>query len=182
MFKRKCVICNTKFKTNYFRKITCSTICSKEYRKVHKKKYRNSPIGKVHRRTYNKKYRYSKNKQCICGRKIMNQAKKCCLCTIIHGSNVKRYRHGQYNLHGSWEVKFVKYLDKNKIKWQYEPKTFKFKNYGYTPDFYLPESDTYIEIKGYWYNSSKRKYNAFKRKFGNIILLNKQRLKKLGII
>jgi len=51
------------------------------------------------------------------------------------------------------EKEFAKILDFYKIKWQYEPKTFplEFDNEGtavlsFSPDFYLPDLDLYIEL------------------------------------
>jgi len=34
------------------------------------------------------------------------------------------------------------------IEAQYEPATFKVGKYSYTPDFFLPEFDLYVELKG----------------------------------
>jgi predicted nuclease of restriction endonuclease-like RecB superfamily len=81
-----------------------------------------------------------------------------------------------------FELAYAMYLDNQGVKWLYEYKTFDLGSTTYNPDFYLPESDTYVEIKGYWHNNSKKKYYKFRRKFGNIILLNEQRLKQLGVI
>jgi hypothetical protein len=64
----------------------------------------------------------------------------------IHG---KRIRYKDICFRSSWEVAYAKYLDKNQIKWLYESKTFDLGNCTYTPDFYLPEKNEYIEIKGY---------------------------------
>lgn len=51
------------------------------------------------------------------------------------------------------EKEFAKILDFYRIKWQYEPKTFplEFDEEGkaissFTPDFYLPELDLFIEL------------------------------------
>lgn len=43
---------------------------------------------------------------------------------------------------------FAKALDDNDIVWQYEPKRFKLSWCSYTPDFYLPEFDIWVEVKG----------------------------------
>jgi hypothetical protein len=50
------------------------------------------------------------------------------------------------------ESKYAKQLDDKNILWEYEPKHFPYidvegKRRTYTPDFYLPEKDKYIEIK-----------------------------------
>jgi len=49
----------------------------------------------------------------------------------------------------SYEVLFANYLNKFAIPFEYEPKTFKLgKGIRYTPDFYLPKANLYIELKG----------------------------------
>lgn len=48
----------------------------------------------------------------------------------------------------SWEVDFAMRLDELDIAWKYESKTFKLADgRRYTPDFYLPKLDIFIEIK-----------------------------------
>jgi hypothetical protein len=38
----------------------------------------------------------------------------------------------------------------------------------YTPDFYLLDSNKWIEVKGYWYDDAIIKYNKFIEIFKNI--------------
>lgn len=84
----------------------------------------------------------------------------------------------------SWEVKYAQYLDKNNVKWEYEPKTFDLGESTYTPDFYLPEQDKYIEIKGYFTDYAKNKINIFRQLYANINyeILEKQQLKDIGVL
>jgi len=68
----------------------------------------------------------------------------------------------------SWEANYARYLNFLKIKWQYEPKTFLFEKVkkgtlSYTPDFYLPEEDKWVEIKGQMTAKSKVKLRRFKK-------------------
>lgn len=86
--------------------------------------------------------------------------------------------------HSSYEVKYAKYLIKNQIKWRYEFTTFDLGNCTYTPDFYLPQTDEYIEVKGYWRDDAKKKFNKFKRKFPKIKIrvVNKKILELLKIL
>jgi hypoxanthine phosphoribosyltransferase len=51
------------------------------------------------------------------------------------------------------EAEFARLLDFYKIEWQYEPRTFVLRRYpdgnireAFTPDFYLPGQDIYIEL------------------------------------
>lgn len=47
------------------------------------------------------------------------------------------------------EAKFAVFLDALKINWMYEPKSFVLSNgITYIPDFYLPELNTWVEVKG----------------------------------
>jgi len=92
---------------------------------------------------------------------------------IAHG---KGARYKQAWMRSSWETAFAKYCIKNHIKYRYEPKSFEIvykykgikKEGTYRPDFYLPETDEYIEIKGYWRDDAKVKFNAFKRQYSKI--------------
>lgn len=46
------------------------------------------------------------------------------------------------------EAKVALFLDECGIEYQYEPDSFADDKNGYMPDFYLPNSDAYIEVKG----------------------------------
>jgi hypothetical protein len=182
-FIKKCEVCGKQLRNFYAKR------CNK-HKSLHGKLNPAYKDGRTLKSNYYKKYvreksrqyRYSENKQCQCGRPIANKSESCKLCELDNKGHVKRIRYRGKLLRGNWEFAYAKHLDKQGIEWLYEPRTFKFKKYSYTPDFYLPKSDIYVEIKGYWRNNSKQKYLNFRKTFGNIILLNGQRLKKLGII
>lgn len=63
----------------------------------------------------------------------------------------------------TWEVACAERLDALGIKWhrdpsiklQYRCKKLRLRNY--IPDFYLPDYDIYLEIKGYWTDAAKWK-------------------------
>lgn len=46
------------------------------------------------------------------------------------------------------EADFARLMNYGAIKFAYEPKTFQTEHGAYTPDFYLPEFDLYVELKG----------------------------------
>jgi hypothetical protein len=98
-----------------------------------------------------------------------------------HGEKIE-YK-GIY-MRSSWEYAFVLWLDKNNIKWEYEPKTFDLGDNTYTPDFYLSEFNLYIEIKGFWRDKAKEKFELFKQKYcgERIKLIEEYELTKEGII
>lgn len=91
---------------------------------------------------------------------------------------------GNIVLRSSYEREFVRYLDENKINWEYEPKTFILKTYSnrvLIPDFYLKEYDLWVEIKGYFWHDAKEKWNAFCDEYSNLkkIILFKKDLNNL---
>lgn len=66
----------------------------------------------------------------------------------------------------SWEANMARYYNFAKIKWEYEPKIFYFEGIkrgttSYTPDFYLPEEDRWVEVKGYMDDKSKVRLKRF---------------------
>ena len=66
---------------------------------------------------------------------------------------VKHYEYKGYRIDGLWELEVAKYLDNKNIKWEKPNHGFEYKwnnsIHLYFPDFYLPEYNYYIEVKGY---------------------------------
>lgn len=96
--------------------------------------------------------------------------------------------HFNYNgidLHGSWELAYAKYLDANNIQWVRCKDHFKYifeeKVHYYTPDFYLIESDEYVEIKGFKTKKDIAKWSQFPSSKTLKVLLEKD-LKDLGVL
>jgi len=94
----------------------------------------------------------------------------------------KRYKG--IDLHGTWELKYAQYLDGKNIIWIRNKDSFVYvfedKERRYTPDFYLPETDEYIEIKGYKTDKDIQKWIQFP-KHRKLIILMKDELQNLGI-
>ena len=62
----------------------------------------------------------------------------------------------------SWEANIARIFNHYQIEWIYEPKRFKLSSQKtYTPDFYLPKYNIYVEVKGWWRDDAKIKYNLF---------------------
>tara|TARA_B100000212_G_C27369129_1_gene531735 strand:- start:770 stop:1186 length:417 start_codon:yes stop_codon:yes gene_type:complete len=63
----------------------------------------------------------------------------------------------------TWEVACAERLDELGVEWSRDPKmklqyrTQKLKLRNYIPDFYLPDHDIYLEVKGYWTDSARWK-------------------------
>jgi len=87
-------------------------------------------------------------------------------------------------MRSSYEIAYAKWLDKQDLKWQYEPKRFNLGDTTYCPDFYLPKLNKYIEIKGYFSDFAKKKIKQFRKKYPAIKLeiLFQKELENLGVL
>jgi lipopolysaccharide export LptBFGC system permease protein LptF len=94
------------------------------------------------------------------------------------------YNYNGVDLHGKWELEYAKWLDKNQIKWQRCKDSFPYEFEGkirrYTPDFYLVDSDEYIEIKGYKTEKDAAKWSQFPS-YRTLKVLFESDLKELGV-
>jgi hypothetical protein len=82
--------------------------------------------------------------------------------------NSGRCKHIQYkgvDIQGTWELKFVEFLDSKDIKWERNKVGYKYlfedKERQYYPDFFLPQYNLYVEVKGYETNKDKAKWKQF---------------------
>lgn len=132
--------------------------------------------------------------KCRCGKEFIctgsdiatGSTKSCgCLPNTTAGFYSKEYNCSFDSL---WEFNFVKILEYLETKWQREPKTFKLSNgKKYTPDFYLPEFNMFIEIKGRWYKDKngfslgKEKTRLFKKEYPkyNYYIIDKKKYSEL---
>ena len=121
------------------------------------------------------------------GKKVSETIKKKVANNEWHTS-LARHMHIDYNgvdLHGSWEVAYAKYLDANNIKWNRNKDSFPYifngKERRYTPDFYLIDTDEYIEIKGYKTEKDNAKWTQFPKEKKLIILMHAE-LKEMNIL
>lgn len=91
---------------------------------------------------------------------------------------------GLIKVDGTWELKTAIYLDSLGIVWSRNKKRFQYfnelknKNSTYCPDFYLNDSDTYIEVKGYKTELDNIKWKQFEYK---LEIWDKKKLISLGI-
>jgi hypothetical protein len=71
-------------------------------------------------------------------------------------------------LKSTYETRFAIALTQLDILWEYETKSFELYNISpYHPDFYLPEYNLWIEVKGYLNDKAKEKLNQFTIKYPN---------------
>jgi DNA-directed RNA polymerase subunit RPC12/RpoP len=138
-------------------------------------------VGYVDGRSLKKYY-------CIdCHKQISYNHKRCRRCHMIHLCKIspqKKIIYKNIRLRSNYELFYAKYLDKNKITWSYESKTFDLGKTTYTPDFYLPKTNEYIEVKGWWRLDALKKFNLFKKLYPTIKIkiINKKILKLLKLI
>ena len=65
-------------------------------------------------------------------------------------------------MRSGYEVMYAIILENKRIEWEYEPKCFKLQNgMRYTPDFYLPKTNEWIEVKGMYTEIAKIKHQKF---------------------
>jgi len=95
------------------------------------------------------------------------------------------YLNTDVRVQGSYELSYAKYLNNNKILWKRKCIGLKYKltdddyYHTYFPDFYLIDSDEYIEIKGIWWKSEDGRVDD-KRKMRQVFKYNKD--KKIKIL
>jgi hypothetical protein len=71
-----------------------------------------------------------------------------------------------------WEAAYARYLNANGIPWEYEIYAFILSNgKNYLPDFYLPQTDEWVEVKGWWDDKSIEKCNLFETDYPNETLV-----------
>lgn len=79
----------------------------------------------------------------------------------------------------SWELSISLLFIDNNINYEYEYKTFKLNNSTYTPDFYLPDYNLYIEVKGPVYDKQIIKMKEFVEKYNiNFLIIGNKRILK----
>jgi len=93
------------------------------------------------------------------------------------------------NVQGTWELKYASYLEENNINFichqgHFEYYDSKGNRRIYLPDFYLPDSNVYVDIKNdYLYSKSANKIHLIKscNPNLNLLILLKKDLNNMGI-
>lgn len=92
---------------------------------------------------------------------------------------------GLMKFKSKWEAAFaVDFLDKKGLKWEYEKTKFQLSNHlhlQYTPDFFIKDNESFVEIKGYDKSNSIEKFKNFRKENPEIpiIFANKKVLEKV---
>lgn len=88
--------------------------------------------------------------------------------------NGKRIR-----MRSGYEIMFAEILERRGVEWVYEPKIFKLKDgMRYKPDFFLPKTKEWFEVKGYFTEKAKAKVEEFGRQGNNISIIRGKDLEK----
>lgn len=151
-----CQICNQTFKHNPKRKrILCSRECTAVYMS---RKYMGKLTGKDNPNFGNgEATKLAHQRGCYKDRVLPDHA---------------RSKFGYYKgifMRSSWEIAYAKFLDAQDIIWKYECTKFQLSDGRfYTPDFYFPADDKYVEIKGHWWGKSKLKFEQFLKEYPHI--------------
>lgn len=101
-----------------------------------------------------------------------------------HNSFSRARQHSYANelFHGSWEIKTAMWFDKNHVVWERNKRQFDYvfleKARKYTPDFFLPEHDCYLEVKGWKTSKDEAKWSQFPDR---LLVLSGTDLVNLGI-
>jgi hypothetical protein len=70
--------------------------------------------------------------------------------------------HFQQFFASGYEEDVARVLECNRIIWKYEKFMFFIGTTIIVPDFYLPEYDLFVEVKGLWRGNAKGKFSTFK--------------------
>lgn len=103
------------------------------------------------------------------------------------GGRCKWYKVSGAWVQGTWEKSFAEKLNNLNISWLRPREYFEYNNghkmKRYTPDFYLPDLDKFIEIKGHWWGNDKHKMKLVMQQnkdlMGRIKVIRKQKFYNL---
>ena len=73
-----------------------------------------------------------------------------------------RVRYKNITFRSTWEARLAKALDARGIEWEYEPERFDLGETTYLPDFFLPKTQNYLEVKGWLKDKNQRKIALFR--------------------
>lgn len=67
-------------------------------------------------------------------------------------------------------MRVARALDARCVEWQYEPRRFTLEDRTYCPDFYLPATDEFWEVKGWFKPYSQETDTQFRRLYPHVKL------------
>lgn len=98
----------------------------------------------------------------------------------------KRYEYNGNLYRSTYEVLVAKYLKDNNVRFEYESSICRHSENGinvYVVDFYLPDLQKWLEVKGYWSPKSITKCNSFVKKFGkeSLLIIDFENIKNISL-
>lgn len=94
---------------------------------------------------------------------------------------VKKVEYKGVLLDSQWEVDLAIWLDQNGIIWERPNKGFEYdykgKKHIYYPDFYLPQLNIYVEVKGYKREKDEYKWKAL----NNLIVVKRKEIEDIHL-
>lgn len=88
---------------------------------------------------------------------------------FLSGKTVYKVSHGKRQctdgiwMRSTYETRFAVAMNQMNVEWKYEPRWFELPgNKLYLPDFFIPSLDLYVEIKGWWRDDAKEKFDSFR--------------------
>lgn len=98
--------------------------------------------------------------------------------TNNRGGRCKWYEVSGQKVQGTWERNLAEKFNQVGIKWiklstgrDVWPYVINGKLHHYTPDFYLPDLNVFLEVKGYWWSSDKEKMTVVQQQHSNKTIL-----------
>jgi hypothetical protein len=106
--------------------------------------------------------------------------------TIVNGGSIVKVSHKDSNgdtiiFRSTWEAAFAVYLEAKKINYNFEPCTFLYLDGSrYTPDFYLPDLNIWVEVKGFMKKSHIEKMARFASHYA-LLVVDKTAYQRLNL-
>lgn len=86
----------------------------------------------------------------------------------------------QTTVHGRWERDVATFFNERAIRWRNDVQGFSYQWKGrehlYFPDFYLPDFDVYVEVKGFERSRDRAKWSSFPKP---LILIRKPEIREI---
>ncbi len=102
------------------------------------------------------------------------------------GGNGKKGMFEGFLYQSSWELEWIKFHLANKIPFRRCTEHFEYEFGGkirkYFPDFYLINTNEYVEIKGFPSRQTDAKINAVKQNAFKITVIDKEKIKEYSLL
>lgn len=99
-------------------------------------------------------------------------------------SRGRRVKYKGCTFRSTYELRFAQALDRLGWEWSYEPKRFLLSEGSYLPDFFVPEMEAYIEIKGWFDERGKRRVRMFRDEYPDLplVVINQHTLRQFELL